>query len=78
MTNDPYASLNAPDPLNTSKWEDMSIGELESQRIILTNRISALDDMMYNDPNPSFVGVRTALQHAVDQLNTIISQRTIA
>ena len=73
--NNPYNTLNQTDPITADKWFEMNILELQTQRLILSDRHNAIQRMISGDVNPSIVGMYTAIGNSILQLDDLIANQ---
>jgi homoserine kinase len=71
--NNPYDTLNQPDPVNSERWYSMTPQELEQQKVILLERYNAVQTLISSGGGPTYVMLATALQHSMDLIDEIIA-----
>lgn len=71
--NDPYASLNSPDPVNSTKWMDMDVVQLREQISILTTRLNSLESIGQSINPTTLAMCRIAMETAMHDIEDIIA-----
>ena len=62
--------------IQSDKWEEMSTTQLDRQRTLVGRRLQAINDVMASGMvNPTTIGLKSALEYALDRVNNIINRK---
>lgn len=75
MSDDAYKTLQAPDPIQTHKWNDMNVLELQDQRLILSDRMNMVERMSAGGANQTMLMLVSTIQTALSQIDLLIEEK---
>ena len=61
------------DEVRSDLWGEMNLKQLDNQRMLLSKRLQAIQTVMSSGmTNPTTIGLRAAMEHAMEILNSMI------
>lgn len=73
--NDKLDTLKKPDPIQSNKWGDMNILELQDQRLLLSDRLNTMASIIDGFSPPSYNMIVNSLSLAISDLDYLIQQK---
>jgi len=71
-----YEDMDPTIQLRSDLWNTMGVTDLLAQRELLVNRLLTMGKIINWDTTPGTQDIYLALQHGMDQLNSIIDGKT--